>query len=213
MAAPASTGSSPVVSFWLCRFLALLAFTVAARAAGWDPVSKEELAESKPKVDPDAGAEILYRKVIMDHSSDAWWVDSHYVRAKIFTSKGVNDFAKIDIEYGSASQVTGVAARTIKPDGTTEDLNPKDIYDREIIKFGSERRKVKSFALPALEPGVVVEYRYTVKNNDPGYFTRIYFQSAFPARKVTFKLHIEPPVRMNQFNCSSQPLERGLDGY
>ena len=219
MAAPATLHLIRISFFWLCRALALLILTAAVHGAPkWDPVNKDELAESKPIVEPDAGAEIIWRKVIMDHSAIAWRNDKHYIRAKIYSQKGVDDFAKIDIEYGTASQVADVAARTIKPDGTIVDLNPKEIYEREIIKFGSERWKVKSFALPALEPGVVVEYQYTIKDNDPDYFTRIDFQSEHPTRQVRFKLNIEPPVswwtiRAKLFNCKEQPIEKGTDGF
>lgn len=203
----------------------ILAACPPLHAAKWDPIPPEELASDKPQVDPEAGAEILLRKVIIDHSSLDGFTRQHFVRAKIYSARGVDDFVKIELPYDKEIEIRDIAVRTIKPDGQIIELTKKDIYDREIIKIGKERVKVKSFSPAGIEPGAIVEYSFTEVSDNWEFFVSIFFQTNLPARRVLYLLR---PIDFSQlyyadtrnvnlralnFNSPGQSLKADNNGY
>jgi hypothetical protein len=84
-----------------------------------------------------------------------------------------------------------VAARVIKPDGTIVNLNPADVYEREIVKAGKIKVMAKSFAVPGIEPGVIVEYQYRELYKDTwADGVRLTFQGDIPMQKMSY--HVRP---------------------
>lgn len=165
-------------------------FSVAAIAGDtntWKPISPAELAMKEPVVDKNADAEAIFWEVWLDDKKSRKLSYDHYVRVKIFTERGRERFSKVDIPFYKGRKIEDVAARVIKPDGTVVDLNPSDIFEREIVKAGKIKILAKSFAIPAIEPGVIVEYRYseTLKNDSLDGETLI-FQRDIPMQKVTY---------------------------
>jgi hypothetical protein len=217
MAAPASFPRTiTILSTW-CLLLALVLFADRAQAAPkWKPVDPAELADNKPHVDPDAGAEIILQDVSLDHSSWYGADNTTYVRIKIYNQRGVDKFSIVELPYDEHSKLSYIFARTIKPDGTTVELDPKDIYDREIIKADNIRRKVKAFAPPGLEPGAIVEYRYTEITDEATMSVQMFFQSKIPARLVRFRLKLLKIANYDvcalSFNCPAQPLKLSPEG-
>ncbi len=182
-----------VYSSLICIALALVLAGVALaqdkndKNMAWRPVTSEELAMKTPKVEPGADAEAIFWEVRLDDSSDSKLVYSHYVRVKIFTERGRERFSKMDIPFGKGKKVENVAARVTKPDGTVIELKPSDIFEREIVKAGKEKVLAKSFAVPGIEPGVIVEYRYTEKlEDDSASGERLWFQRDIPMQKVVY---------------------------
>jgi len=87
---------------------------------------------------------------------------------KIFTERGREKFSKFDIPYTKDMKIKDLTARVTKADGTSVEIDKKDIFDREIVKAGGIKVKAKSFAIPNIEPGVIVEYRYKEQIYDAG---------------------------------------------
>ncbi|HEY3135446.1 MAG TPA: DUF3857 domain-containing protein, partial [Blastocatellia bacterium] len=138
-----------------------LALTVARAFAGddWKPIDPAQLALKAPVVEKDADAEAIFWEVhINDAGEDL--VFSHYIRIKVFTERGKESQGKIDIPYRGKNRVTDIAGRTIKPDGSIIELKKDAIFERTIVKAGEFKVKAKSFAMPAVEPGVIIEYRW-----------------------------------------------------
>jgi hypothetical protein len=178
--------------------LAVLAFVIVSLiltvAAGgynnpvvWRPVTPEELQMKTPKVEPDADAEAIFWEVRLDDKKSTKMSYSHYVRVKIFTERGRERFSKMDIPFTKGMKVENVAARVIKPDGTIVELKPEDIFEREIAKAGKAKVMAKSFAVPGIEPGVIVEYQYSeVIKGDSASGERLVFQRDIPLQKVSY---------------------------
>lgn len=159
----------------------------------WRPVTPEELAMKTPKVEPDADAEAIFWEVRLDDKSDSKMTYQHYVRVKIFTERGRERFSKMDIPFQKGKTVEKVSARVTKPDGTTVELQPGDIFEREIVKAGKEKVLAKSFAVPGIEPGVIVEYRYTeVFKDNSADGERLLFQRDIPMQKVVYYVRPRP---------------------
>jgi len=169
----------------------LLLVPAAAFAGGdeivWRPVTPEEIAMKTPKVDADADAEAIFWEVKLDDKKLGKLSYYHYVRVKIFTERGREKFSKFDIPFAKGVKIEDVAARVIKPDGTIVNLAPSDIFEREIVKKNKVKVMAKSFAVPGIEAGVIVEYQYSQSiKNDSVAGERLIFQRDIPMQRVSY---------------------------
>jgi len=172
----------------LVAFVCLPVFLHSAYAGNeeWRPVTPEELALKAPLVDPDADAEAIFWEVRIDDSSSEDLSMRHYVRVKIFTDRGREKYGKFDIPFTKAMKIKDIAVRVIKPDGSAVEISKDDIFEREIIKTNGLKVKAKSFAVPNLEPGVIVEYRYREVISDAGAAgMRLKFQRDIPVQNLS----------------------------
>ncbi|MEP7213377.1 MAG: DUF3857 and transglutaminase domain-containing protein [Acidobacteriota bacterium] len=162
----------------------------------WKPITPAELQMTVPKVEADADAEAIFWEVTVDDKKYGKLSYSHYVRIKIFTVRGRERFSKMDIPFTKNRKIEGVAARVIRPDGSVVELKPEDIFEREIVRAGKEKVQAKSFAVPGIEPGVIVEYQYseTIKNDSAG-GERLVFQRDIPMQRVTY--YVRPYGKMS----------------
>ncbi len=175
--------------FLMLSFFCLLFFytqTVFSQIE-WRPVSQDELQMKTPKVEPDADAEAIFWEVKLDDKKSSKLTYSHYVRVKIFTERGREKFSKFDIPFTKGRKIENVAARVIRPNGSIVELQPDDIFERDIITVRKTKIKAKSFAVPGIEPGVIVEYQYEEAiKNDSASGERLTFQRDIPMQKVTY---------------------------
>jgi hypothetical protein len=142
-------------------FFALLSVTVLAGGeVQWRTVSPAELAVKESSIEKDADAEAIFWEVRLDDKKLSELAYEHYFRVKIFTERGRERFSKFDIPFLKGKKVRDVAARVVKPDGIIVELNPQDVFEREIVKSDGFKIKAVSFAISGIEPGAVLEYRY-----------------------------------------------------
>ncbi len=168
-------------------FLMVLILSLTAAAQEWRPVSPEELAMTEPKVEKDADAEAIFWETKLDDRRSSRLTISHYVRLKIFTERGRERFSKVEIPFMRGKRVEDVAARVIRPDGSIVNLNQSDIFEQEVARVGRARYMAKSFAVPGIEPGVIVEYQYTESIRDDSVAgERLLYQRDIPLQRVTF---------------------------
>jgi len=177
-----------------------------------------------PVVEKDAGAEALFWNVhVRDEiqsGEEFHRVLYHYIRLKVFDQKGKDRLASIDIEFDSNTTILNVAARTIKPDGSIVEMKNDAVYQRDRVRAGGRKVKVKSFALPAVEPGAIVEYRYKETRTDPHVlYARLQLQREYPVQKVTYYVKPLPQrytnyrIAIGSFNCTPSPLKLENNGY
>ncbi len=136
--------------------LALVFAAAPADATDWQPISPEDLQmKSEPKA-PNAAAIFLYLQV---DRNDELSIETVYARIKVLTEEG-RKYADIEIPYAKESEgIRGIDARTIRPDGTIVEFNGT-IYDKPLIKARSYKMMAKTFTLPNVEVGSIIEYRY-----------------------------------------------------
>ena len=170
-------------------------FPVPTRAAGddWKPVDPGHLALKTSTVEKDADAEALFWEVRMDDNDDpdGNLVFNHYIRVKVFTERGRESQSKIDLEYGKIyggeTKIQDIAARTIKPDGSIVELKKADIFERTIVKTSGVKIRARSFAMPAVEPGCIIEYRWReIRVRTSAQYVRLQFQRDIPVQRVTY---------------------------
>ncbi|MFT3869916.1 MAG: DUF3857 and transglutaminase domain-containing protein [Nibricoccus sp.] len=208
--------------FWLCCLGALVFSGTSVRAVDWLKINKSELAETTPKIDPEAGAEILIRDVVLDYTSIEGAEETHYIRAKIFSERGIKYFSLVKIASKSDQKISGLYARTIKPDGTIVEVKSDDIHSREERRDNEGRIRTKTFAFPALEVGAIVEYKYYLSSKSPKFLAPIVFQANLPIRRVHFRVGMLRPtpnlvfqadVRSLSYHCPNQKLDARADGF
>lgn len=176
---------------------ALLPFSLLARplAAGDDfpPVDPAELAASAPLVEKDADAEVLDWKMkfedFVTFAGEGQTRQWHALRIKVFTPRAQDTLGKVDIPYSEGDTIAEIAGRTILPDGTILPLKKDAIYERTLVKADGLKVNVKSFALPGVAPGAILEYRW--RRDRRSHFThgeRVELQREIPVRKLTLSV-------------------------
>jgi transglutaminase-like putative cysteine protease len=193
----------------LLVYLMFLAVPAQAQILGWKPIDPEHLALKAPVVEKDADAEALLWEVYINTAADKGTDFTHYVRVKIFTERGKETQSRIDIPYLSEVSVRDVAGRTIKPDGTIIELKKDAIFDRELIKSGRLKLKAKSFALPGIEPGAIIEYRWREAYDYITNYVKMEFQRDIPTQVVRYYLKPNPYVTdpMKTITFQTNPLQ------
>jgi hypothetical protein len=188
--------------FQILFIILLCGLQSVAGQVQWRPVTQAELDMKTPKVEADADAEAIFWEVRLDDEKKKKMFYTHYVRVKIFTERGRERFSKFDIPFTKGRAVEDVAARVIKPAGQIVELQPGDIFERELLKAGKISIKAKSFAVPGIEPGAIVEYQYkeTLKN-DSADNERLIFQRDIPIQRVTYFIR---PYKDSTLNFSFQ---------
>lgn len=146
-------------------FAAVAACTVTpAWAIGFQQISPEELKMTAEPKAPGAPAIILYREVDRDdHGGTAH--EDVYFRIKILTEEG-RKYADVEVQYLREQQSIGnVHARTIRPDGTAVNYSGK-VFDKTIVKGHGVKYLAKTFTLPEVQVGSILEYYYTADFNE-----------------------------------------------
>lgn len=195
-----------------------LAESRALAGDDWKPIDPAHLALKAPAVEADADAEALFWDVRVDDQSDQSLIFTNYIRIKIFTERGKESQSQIDIPFREYIKISDIAGRTIKPDGTIIELKKDAIFERTIVKTSGLKLKAKSFAMPGVEPGAVIEYRWReIYLYDDANNVRLQFQRDIPVQLVRY--HIKPfdflskGMRAQSFNVSDSTFTREKDGF
>jgi hypothetical protein len=181
----------------------------------WKPLDPSDLsATAAPVVEKDADAEALFWEVYVDDSQSYELSLRNYVRIKVFNERGRDAQSKVELPYYSWNQIKDIAARVVKPDGTVVELKKDDVFDRTSVKLSGVKVKVKSFALPGVEPGSIVEYRWReVRPDASANRLRLQFQRDIPVRNVTYYLRPYQGMRYRPFNMGDARFEKDKDGF
>lgn len=146
----------------LCVF-ALIACDLTPAYAGdkFQPVSQDELKMTAEPQAPGAPAIILYRQVDRDDSGLTAHEDD-YVRIKILTEEG-RKYANVEIPFDKTegNEIINVKARTIRPDGSIANFEGKP-FEKSIAKAKGLKYLAKTFTLPDVQVGSVIEFSYTL---------------------------------------------------
>ncbi|HEY0729226.1 MAG TPA: DUF3857 domain-containing protein, partial [Pyrinomonadaceae bacterium] len=184
----------PLIALFVCLLTLVSIATVPAAVPFWEdwkPIDPAELALKNPTVEKEADAEGLFWEVRIDDHPDGDLIFNHYIRVKVFTERGRESQSKIDLEYGklygTETKIQDIAARTIKPDGSIVELKKADIFERTIAKTSGLKIKARSFAMPSVEPGCIIEYRWReVRVRSNANYLRLQFQRDIPVRRVQY---------------------------
>src|SRR5262249_7900838 len=170
---------------------ALLIVMVAAPSAmtenkvDWRPIDPAYLAQKAPVVEKDADAEVIFWDVRVQPEGGGMAL-SHYIRIKIFTERGRESQSKVEFLYPKSQKIADVAGRTIKADGTVIELRPDAIFENTVARARKLDLRSMSFAMPGVEPGAIIEYRW--RETRKSSFIALRFQRDIPIQSVKYFL-------------------------
>jgi hypothetical protein len=149
----------------LCQPLgiaALLLCLICQAAAGdkedWLPITSQDLQTKEVPGNPNAAAIQLYYSDLIDDANQSEFI---YHRIKILTDKG-KERADVEIPAGTGISVKDLKARTIRPDGSIVDFTGKP-FDKTLVKAHGFKVLMKTFTLPEVEVGSIIEYKYRLQ--------------------------------------------------
>jgi len=177
---------------WSCHLalfvLAALTVHPAAKADDWPPVSSEELNMKTLPEQPGAVAVGLMREELTDDPHNHKTV---YVRIKVLAEPG-RRYANVEIPYSRRHfTIYDLSGRTIHSDGTIVPFTGKP-FDRVMVRRKErgkeEHYQVKSFTLPDVQVGSILEYRFHQSYDDHMFFAPEWeVQTDLFQKKATFK--------------------------
>ncbi len=151
----------------LVSSLSLVSNLFGQASDSWLPVPKDDLALKENPANPGSSAMILERQVYTD---DEKRVQTEWVRIKVFTETG-RGYADVEIPYFlKTTSVEDIRGRTVRPDGTAIPFNG-EVFDTIVAKYKKYRYQAKTFTLPGVDVGSVIEYSYALhwKDRFPDY--------------------------------------------
>jgi hypothetical protein len=173
----------------------------------WWPIDKAQLEEKAPKLDPDAPAEILDGRIVIDDRDRPASKTTHtYYRYKVFDPAKATNITRISSQSTSYQGETfvdvDVKARLIRPDGTTRLFGKESLQERDISRsgeaktwvtkvFGSSGYEVKEkfLATEGVEPGSILEVQQDIEQKNPGNFmTWVLQREGIPTRHLRLEL-------------------------
>jgi len=148
---------------WTPLLVLLFAFcyAVPAQAEGFQPVNPDELKMTAEPLAPGAPAIILYRQVDRDDTGHTAH-ENDYFRIKIMKEEG-RKYGNVEIPFlkANGNNIVNIHARTIRPDGSVANFEGK-AFDKTIVKAKGLKYMAKTFTLPEVQVGSVIEYYYTL---------------------------------------------------
>ncbi|MBM3759380.1 MAG: DUF3857 domain-containing protein [Acidobacteria bacterium] len=200
----------------------LLFIVIAGYLAGsdWRPISNEKLKLKTAKVDPNANAETIFWEAwVRDESAGNGYLNhvvENYIRIKLYNDRAVEKYGNVEIPFNSAQKMSvyQIRARTIKPDGSIVELPGSAVKEQMVQKVGKQSFRAKTFAMPGLEPGAILEYQWVETYSEfvPRYVT-LMVQREIPAWEVTYNVKPFTGFGFNErmgsypFRCKPTPWE------
>jgi hypothetical protein len=192
----------------LALVLALWAAPLAAQ--DFRAVSRAELEMKDNPASPGDHAMILEW---VDSQNDTDSYEDEYYRIKIFSEEG-RKYADIEVPY--LKGITGIIfikARTIRPDGTVVPFEGK-VFDKPIYKYRRFKYQAKTFTLPDVQPGSILEYRFRRSwDRNALYYTRWVLQKELFVRRAQFSfapyLRVDSRFMAVGLAPGQQPVRRG----
>lgn len=187
----------------------------------WKPIDPADLALKAAVVEKGADAEAIFWEVrVSDEIGDGIFgtAISNYVRIKVFSERGRESQSKVDIPYFASWKVEAIAARTIKADGTIVELKKEDVFERIIVKANDLKINAKSFVIPGVEPGSIIEYRWKERHaGEMASYLRLPFQRDVPVQFIKYYIRPFPysrfGMRAQTFNGVATPFVKEKDDF
>jgi hypothetical protein len=129
--------------------------------SGWRPVTPQDRNITAADIgDPEADAAILFREGDLDDDDAEGTSLKVYVRIKVFTDRG-RRYGDVQLPYrAELGRINDVHARTVHPDSKEFPVEGREIYDKLLVTTGHSIWRAKTFSMPSVEAGSIIEYRY-----------------------------------------------------
>jgi hypothetical protein len=147
----------------------------------WQPINQEELAMKSDPAHP-GDAIMLYHEETADDMTGHRYV---YKRVKVLNERGMR-FANVEIGYNAGvSGISDIKGRTIAADGTITPFTGK-AFNTTIVKAHGVKYLAKTFTLPNVQVGSVIEWKYTEFWDDFVFAPRWILQESLFQKRAKF---------------------------
>ncbi len=171
--------------------LLMASFTRVGASDEWPPVTKEELALKDAPVATGAPALLLLRE---QETDDSRGIETNFRRIKILTEEG-KKYADVEILFHKGlTRVDEIKARVVAPNGNVRPFNG-EIFEKIVSRKGAFKLFSKTFALPDVEVGCILDIRYKIRIDPdiqryrylfPGFSQAWIVQSDLPTLEARF---------------------------
>jgi|SRR5450432_170785 len=146
--------------YWITLALLLSASTLGfCQSEDWVPLSPQDQQIKEVPGNPGASAIQLYYANQL-HDDEGY--EFYYKRIKVLNDSG-KQYADVEISGNIDSKVTNLKARTIHPDGSIVEFTGKP-FDKTIFKGRGFKLAAKTFTMPDVTVGSIIEYKYRLEN-------------------------------------------------
>ena len=199
--------------------------SAGAIAADWLPVTDAERNLKESRVEKGAAAEALFWHIDvvqkLDFNPRANLVPQttydNYIRIKVFTQYGCQTQGTVRLPASAAGTVSG---HTVKPDGRIVEPGKDAISIQNVAAARGLKINQISLVLPALEPGDIIEYRWSETHYDFSWQVRLEFQLDIPVQQVRYSIRPVSPFSSGlvmlssaMFQMEPPPPVKGGNGY
>jgi hypothetical protein len=140
----------------LATLLVMAGGRLVAVGQEWPPITDAEKALKDCPQQPGAPAVFLYREEITNDNDST---KSSYRRLKILTMAG-KEWANVEIPFVKGStKIADLKARVVHSNGVSVDFGGQ-VFEKTALRFGRLKVTLKTFALPDVEVGSIIDYRY-----------------------------------------------------
>lgn len=144
--------------------LSVLAVTAPpARGDGFPPITDAERATTGIPGEPDPPAVVIFERArlqLLEYPKDMYSQLDVEVRIKVLDERGREMYGEVEIEHSRHRRLSGFKGRTVLPDGREIPVGEGAIFVDTMSR--SRKRYVTKAAFPAVEPGAILDYRYTL---------------------------------------------------
>jgi hypothetical protein len=200
--------------------LLLSAFCTAANAQTitgpttqpYGKVDKADLEMKTCDFEKDANAEVLFDKGSVSFTADFYLIFERHIRIKIFNDKG-KSAASIRLMYwggGGMELLSKVEAETINLNGGNIEITK---VDKKVIFLQpvDRSRSLLSFAFPDVQPGSIIEFKYSLMTANLSDFPSWYFQDRLPTRYSEFSTSIPNILIYKNLTMVSMPFVKNTE--
>jgi hypothetical protein len=177
-----------------CICLAMVNLCAAQALPEFGEITPAEQSITECSFDKEADAVVIHDEASADHNDQYNLIVTRRIRLKILKPKGsrhgdisIRYISKDDIEY-----ISDIEAYTWNQrNGSTPDIKkvlPANIYRQKV----NDRLSVVRIAMPDVQVGSIIEYKYTTTSKSYAYLDDWYFQSELPTMHSRFSLVVMP---------------------
>ena len=176
--------------------LLLCALPSSAQKEDWLPVTQQDLRlNAAPGIAGAPAIQLYYANYIDDQEQAEFF----YRRIKVLNDKGMS-YADVEIPVPPDCSVSGLKARTIRPDGKVVDFTGKP-FKKLLLKQRGLKILALTFTMPEVSVNSIIEYKYRL--NIPG----IYLDNFWTIQHELYT--VKESFRMKPFGGMLDGFEKG----
>lgn len=175
--------------------------------AKYGKISGEEIKMTAYKGDPEAAAVVLFDigNVYYNYNENLGWVQiqERHKRIKIF-KKEAYEYANISLPLFGDEKLDALKGVTYNLEGdklVETKLNDENIFTEQLTK----RVSVKKFNMPAVKEGSIIEFKYTIRDENAFFLPEWTFQDLIPTQWSEYEASVPEAISYRKMSFGNIP--------